>query len=497
MNIVKLQEFLKDFPADRLKAAANGQISSIPPLLAEMEMNRRSRIQAQASQPPTESVKDKLEQQLEPQGIQQAMPQGQPQGQPQAQQMAGVAGLPTGEMFKGFNNGGIVAFEEGGDVQKQAEIAAKALAYAPFIKEAGAAIKTMQDSAKVEEPEVHHKRQADFYAALGIRPPKEEELARVEESKKAYDADKEARERLQASKILAAASRPNVHGKYMFGTMGEEGATYGLANLEADRKFREENEKAKVAAKEAQREFALGNADKALAAKQKQEEYQREANKAAVTAYGTLGAHGLGALERQTSTQLTVGEQRRYHDMWNNMEDKKLKADYAKTAASLQMNAPELLKVVDGIKQRMPKLASEMTDEQLINYAAGKIAESRGAEDRAESSYNRDVRQRDEKIAAAINALPSVLTARQALEKAVKSGSRVDIDQAERNLIDVMARERRLQEATMTPLIKPTRPGVGIASPAAPPNPDENKNIAGTYDVKGNRIVKPSPVPEK
>lgn len=486
MNLIQIQERLKDFNNEKLIAAANKQFPDIPPLLAEMEMKRRERIKAQSNMPPTESVKDKLEQKLsEPQGIQQAMPQqgeqlqGQPQGQPQ--QMAGVAGLPTGNMFKALKAGGIIAFAEGDEVP-EAKKASAALQYAPFIKEAGSSIKTMQDEAKVTTPQEELEKINELHRLAGIKAPKEEEIARIEQAKKDYEKDVDARESLQARKMLAAAARPNVHGKYMFGTIGEEGATYGLANLEADRKFREENQKAMVAAKEAQREFALGNVNKAVEFSKKSEEYRQKANSTAATAYGQMGAQGLSSLTQQMATQ----ENARYHDMWEKMEDKKLKADYAKTAASLQMNAPELLKVVEGLKKS--EFAKKMTDDQLLTYAADLIAQTRGAESREDTAYNQAVQRRSEKVAEQMAIDPGVLNAKAELQKAQKSGSQVDIDAAMRKL----RQARSVVEEQFPAPAKPSRPGVpggaSTANPSAKPNTTQ-------YDAKGNPVVTPSPVP--
>jgi len=493
MNIVQIQDKLKDFSLAQVQAAADGRDADIPELLATMELNRRNRINQSAAKPPIASVKERLGEALStpPQGIQQAMAQGQPQGQPQAKpqnpQMAGVAGLPTGGMFKGLKGGGIIAFSEG-DAVPEAQKAAAALKYAPFVNEAGAAIKTMQDEAKVTTAEQELEKLQNLYKAAGIKPPKEEELARIEASNKAYKEDIDKRESLQARKMLAAAARPNVYGKYMYGTMGEEGATYGLANLEADRKFREENEKAAVAAKEAQREFALGNVNKAVEFSKKSEEFKREANKAAATAYGQMGAQGLASLTQQMSTQ----ESARYHDMLNAMEDKKLKAKIAETAASLQVNSPEILKVMDGIKQRFPQLVGRMTDDQLLSYTADLIAQGRGAESREDTAYNQAIQRRSEKVAEQMATDVGILNAKAELQKAQKSGSQVDVDAAREKL-----RQARMDvEANFPMPIKPTRPGAGVPSAKPAENPGAGQPTI-KYNAKGERVVTPTPIPEK
>ena len=146
MNIVQLQYKLRDMPGWAVKAAANGQNPEIPEMLATMELNRRERVLKASAQPPTKSIKEQLEEKLSSQpqeqmGLQGLLQQaqqaggppqqeqvqqpGQPQQmaqapqQPQQMRMGGVAGLPTGNAFKQFNSGGIVAFAEGDLVENE------------------------------------------------------------------------------------------------------------------------------------------------------------------------------------------------------------------------------------------------------------------------------------------------------------------------------------------------------------------------------------------
>lgn len=458
MNIVQLQYKLRDLPLSSVEAAADGRDPDIPEMLATMELNRRERMEKAAAKPPTKSIKEQLQEKLnaqsqeqmglpgmlqqaqqatgEPQQEQvqqpgQQMPQqGMPQQQPQ-QRMAGVAGLPSGGMFKQFNSGGIVAFAEGDLVEsedqtsaevarlKRAEEIAAArellamsgvnqepqaapvrqapamppevqranatIMQAPFVDEAGKAIREMT-SVETTTPEQEMEKRQALLEKYGIRPPKEDELARIEASNKAYAQDVARREGLQGSKILAAAARPNVFGKYMPGTMGETASTFGLANLDADRTFREANEKAAVAAKEAQREFKMGNLSDAITASRKSEEYKRDANKAAATAYGQMAAHGLTALTQQLSTE----ENKRYHDMWASIEDKKLKAQIARDG---QDKIPEVMKNIEYIKKNFPEIAKNMKPEQLIELGTEISAAARGVPSRAETAFDAQVVQ--------------------------------------------------------------------------------------------------------
>jgi len=129
MNLIQIQEHLKDLPTQAIMGYANGQNPEVPPYMALSELNRRKSMEQRAAQQPTQSVKDKLESQVSqapqgPQGIAQlpqAMPpqgpeQGLPQGLPQMPQgvpgMAdvGLAGLPVSDDMFNYAPGGIVAF---------------------------------------------------------------------------------------------------------------------------------------------------------------------------------------------------------------------------------------------------------------------------------------------------------------------------------------------------------------------------------------------------
>jgi hypothetical protein len=91
MNLIQVQERLKDLPRQALIAYANGANPDVAPYLAMLEMNRRKRMEEQArpAEPPTGTVKDQLEQQA---GL--AALQGMRMGQAQQQMMQGAAAQP-------------------------------------------------------------------------------------------------------------------------------------------------------------------------------------------------------------------------------------------------------------------------------------------------------------------------------------------------------------------------------------------------------------------
>jgi hypothetical protein len=98
MNLIQIQEHLKDLPTQAIMGYANGQNPQVPPYMALGEMNRRKAMEQRAAQAPDSSVKEKLENELTQQtalpGIGQGMnmrmnPAGMPPPMPAAQpQMA-------------------------------------------------------------------------------------------------------------------------------------------------------------------------------------------------------------------------------------------------------------------------------------------------------------------------------------------------------------------------------------------------------------------------
>ena len=152
MNLVQIQERLKDMPLQAVMMYANGMNPEVPPYLALGELNRRKKMEQsmQPAQMPQGTVKEKIEQevglaalqkqlvdQLRTQGLRQQqtmMNQGQqmarmpgpaPQGVPQPAvpeevEMAsgGVATLMVPDNQFNFGSGGIIAFAKGSPGRK-------------------------------------------------------------------------------------------------------------------------------------------------------------------------------------------------------------------------------------------------------------------------------------------------------------------------------------------------------------------------------------------
>ena len=158
MNLIQIQEHLKDLPTQAIMSYANGQNPQVPPYMALGEMNRRKSMEQRAAQAPDSSVKEKLESELNqqvalpgvgqgmnmrmnPAGMPRPMPAVQPQMAPQMrpmqvqpaarpmppQQMSqpgsipagapgmaggGLANLPISNRMFNYAPGGIVAFAD-------------------------------------------------------------------------------------------------------------------------------------------------------------------------------------------------------------------------------------------------------------------------------------------------------------------------------------------------------------------------------------------------
>jgi hypothetical protein len=126
MNLIQVQDRLKDMPTQAIMSYANGSNPEVPPYLALGELNRRKQMEQKQVAAPQGTVKDQIEQSVklaqaqkaaqaqgqqkmvEAMGTQQSpVPGGTPQ--PQEQSEAGIAQLPTGPM--NFRDGGIVSFQ--------------------------------------------------------------------------------------------------------------------------------------------------------------------------------------------------------------------------------------------------------------------------------------------------------------------------------------------------------------------------------------------------
>ena len=147
MNLVQINERLKDLPMQVVQQYANGMNPEVPPYLALGELQRREMSQKQMAtaqggqQGPQPSIKEQVEQkaglmalqQMQQQQVAQQMqqprgpmpaPAGVPQPEPQPEAMmarGGLAGIPVRRDMFEYAGGGIIAFAKGGDVAEKYE----------------------------------------------------------------------------------------------------------------------------------------------------------------------------------------------------------------------------------------------------------------------------------------------------------------------------------------------------------------------------------------
>jgi hypothetical protein len=219
MNLVQIQERLKDMPLQAVMQYANGMNPEVPPYLALGELNRRKKME-QAMQPaelPQGTVKEKLEQevglaalqkqlanQMQMQGLRQqqaAMSQGQqmarmpgpaPQGVPQPEvpeevEMAdgGVATLMVPDDQFEFGSGGIITFAAGSPGQRK-ELTEDDLKKLDEIREQVTQAKALEQAFL--EPGVmgskqlreFPERKEEYEKALATRRMLEQQLAQAE-----------------------------------------------------------------------------------------------------------------------------------------------------------------------------------------------------------------------------------------------------------------------------------------------------------------------------
>lgn len=132
MNIIQIQDRLKGVPDQELVGYVETPTGSVPTYLALGELQRRKdmRERYETQQAPESSVAEKLVDEVKPKGIAGMMPgmpaptqgigapQPQPEMTPSMLASSGVGALPAGNVGQNFAGGGIVAFEEGGEVEE-------------------------------------------------------------------------------------------------------------------------------------------------------------------------------------------------------------------------------------------------------------------------------------------------------------------------------------------------------------------------------------------
>ena len=279
MNLIQIQEHLKDLPTPAIMAYANGQNPQVPPYMALGEMNRRKSMEQRAAQAPDSSVKEKLESELSqqvalpgigqgmnmrmnPAGMPQPMPAAQPQMAPRMQPMqvppaarpmppqqmskpgsipagapgmagGGLAELPTKRSMFNYAPGGIVAFADG-DLVELPESEANAIMKEQLAGNVGLPMPVNRDEERkkyiAENPEIGallNKIPGEKLAALAAK------LEEQNQAQRSRFQEGEGRQGLAAlSNALIAAGEATRGQKGMGGigaAFGGFGKTYNAA----------------------------------------------------------------------------------------------------------------------------------------------------------------------------------------------------------------------------------------------------------------------------
>lgn len=253
LNLVQIQDKLKDMPTQAIMAYANGQNPMVPPYLALGELNRRKQMEQsamseqarQGGEPPT--IKQATEEQLGLMNLQKqrAMAGQQNMGRAMANalspvpagvgeepvQMAGggLARLPSN--IRQFANGGIVAFQSGGNPDQEMQQFDQAAALYEAEREARKAKEDQQLSGKIDATALLRKLVEQAQKGTTIEDTaaqikRSKELAGVSEDP--YAESRKEREGLLALRKEQAARQPMKElREYLLG-MSETKPGYGL-----------------------------------------------------------------------------------------------------------------------------------------------------------------------------------------------------------------------------------------------------------------------------
>jgi hypothetical protein len=148
MNLIQIAERLKGMPMEAVMAYANGMNPEVPPYVALGELERRKRMQAgaQPAVPPSNTVKDEVEQSV---GVMEMDKQRREQAMNQL--MGGIAANPVPQQMFSAAGGGLVSFATGDEVEDfDTEESAKEL-YKRGLKQLDQRPETVKSPLELEE----------------------------------------------------------------------------------------------------------------------------------------------------------------------------------------------------------------------------------------------------------------------------------------------------------------------------------------------------------
>lgn len=213
MNLIQIQERLKDMPVDAVIAYANGMNPEVPPFVALSELERRKR-QNQAMQPaeaPTGTVKDKIEQQVGLAALQQQRQQAAMQqlaSAASAPRDASIGALPVPQQMFSAAEGGIVAFADAGKVDAEALLAEQIKRVVPFLE------RKLPEEATIDpftREAVLREMYPERFKTLNI-PIGQQETERLRELQTAQAAEDERQKQALASRSRMDLFRSLIEG---------------------------------------------------------------------------------------------------------------------------------------------------------------------------------------------------------------------------------------------------------------------------------------------
>lgn len=398
MNLIQIQERLKEMPIDTVIGYANGINPEVPPYLALAELNRRDKQVQEKAAPPEESVKEQLEnkaldsavkqmtaqqarQQQAGQQLQEEMaePTGQiPPGvpQPQAAQNVptyadgGIARIPIKDMFD-FASGGIVSFAEGGTnvdtvtnpfqkkQPKKKDPQQKLPPADDYMRLAKEALdqkvemppdpRAMLEEAKAKDPTLRGPAGAGYEAVLKKIAEQDERNRQAFEQR-----EKDAGVRGIAKALIAAGEATRGGGG-----IGSLAGGYGKSRIEEQEAASERRAKQEAAVREQDLNMAklgaeIENMRRAEARGDVDAAYKHKANIANLQA--EIQKNKVAGLTDLARTQATS----KYYDILG--------------AQAGMQNTPEFIKLVNEFKRRNPNLSDQEAYDMAAKYSRQGIA---------------------------------------------------------------------------------------------------------------------------
>lgn len=476
MNLIQIQERLKEVPLNAVIAYANGSNPEIPPYLALAEVQRRNSVEekSQRAEPPDSSVKEQIErkameqsatqmmadqarQQQASQQMAQQMAQPRqeiPEGVPQPEQpetvpayaSGGITGIPVSNSLFNFDKGGIVSFADGEFIdltskkdkpkeeQKTRSANPPKQAKAPPPKDYMAMAEelinkevpmpespaAMLEKAKLANPELARPIGEDYMGKL--QALEKQDLA----NREAFEEREKAAQRRDFWNSLIAAGEATRGGGGIGSLLGGFGRSYSAGQEAADeRRARQEALRREQDMNMAKLNFEVQNLRRAEARGDVDAAYKHQAEIAKIEA--EIQKNKIAGLTDLARTQQTG----KYYDIIGRQAG--------------QQSQPELARLFNFFKQLYPTMSTDKLVEMAKSATRGGMA-LEGAESKIDAKTMED-----------INKLSNVAAKRVELMGAK--------DPAERQRI-----EQELNEMIMNEINRRNRVPGGIAAPQATPS---------------------------